>query len=366
LALAALLVLVLAPAAHAKRSVPEQFMGMNWDFDIAEAPEAVQAQQFPRMAAAGVETLRPAFYWGLAQPQEDGPIDLSRSDSLMRMASAHGIRVLPTVIVAPEWARLNKAPLSPPRSPGLIGPYTQALIARYGPTGTFWSDNPDLPRLPIRDWQYWNEPHLPYQWTLTHNEDWRKTYTANLRAFHGFVEQGDPGAKVVLGGLTNESWKYMRQLYAAGAGRFFDVATVHPYTQKPGGVLRIVERFRAVMKKHGQARKPVWITEVGLPASRGRSKSDNRLQTTDKGMAKWLTASYKDVAAHLRSPKLRVTRMYWYTWASEYRGDIFRYTGLLRFRAGGEPVRKPAYAAYVKVARKLTGCRRTRTGRCEE
>jgi hypothetical protein len=57
--------------------------------------------------------------------------------------------------------------------------------------------------------------------------------------------------------------------------------------------------------------------------------------------------------------------VYWYSWASEYEGsDIFRYSGLLRYRLGGSPSRKPAYAAYVKVARKLTGCKRTETGRC--
>lgn len=365
-ALAAVLALALAPAADAKRSVPQGFMGMNWDGAIAGAPESVQQQQFPQMATAGVETLHAAFQWAFAQPQENGPIDLSRTDALVRMAAQRRIRVLPIVILAPDWAKLNKAPLSPPRSPDLIAPYTRALIARYGPKGSFWAANPGLPRLPIRDWQYWNEAELSYQWTLTHHEDWARTYTAHLRAFHGYVRKADPGARVVLGSLTNESWKHLRRLYAAGAGRYFEVATLNPYTAKPGGVLRIVQYYRAVMKKHHQAHKPVWITELGLPASRGRAKSDNTLQTTDRGMAKWLTGAYAQVVAALHRPALRVTRVYWYTWASEYQtDDVFRYTGLLRYRPGGGTSRKPAYAAFVKVARKLTGCKRSEAGICE-
>src|SRR4051794_40669659 len=95
-ALVALLVLALVPAAaEAKRQVPDQYMGMNWDGDIADAPEAVQAQQFPQMRKAGVETLRAGFHWAYAQPQENGPIDLSRSDALVRMAAEQRIHVLP-------------------------------------------------------------------------------------------------------------------------------------------------------------------------------------------------------------------------------------------------------------------------------
>jgi hypothetical protein len=365
-ALAALLVLALAPApADAKRSVPEQFMGMNWDGDIADAPEATQRRQFPRMAAAGVESLRVGFHWAFAQPAENGPIDLARTDALMRMASEHRIRVQPIVILAPEWARMTREPLSPPKDPQLIVPYTQALIARYGSKGSFWTENPTLPRLPITTWQYWNEPHLPYQWTLPPGPKWQPTYVDHLRVFYATVKEADPGAKVVLGAITNESWKYLEQLYKAGAGRFFDIATFHPYTAKEGGVVRIAQRFRAVMKRHNQARKPVWITEVGLPASRGRHPSDNRLQTTDKGMAKFLTATYADVAANRRKRSVRVTRVYWYTWASEYRGDLFRFTGLSRYRTGGEEQRKPAYGAYVRIARKLQGCTKTTAGRCE-
>ena len=42
--------------------------------------------------------------------------------------------------------------------------YLAALVERYGPDGTFWTDHPELPKHPLREWQIWNEPHLPAYW----------------------------------------------------------------------------------------------------------------------------------------------------------------------------------------------------------
>jgi len=310
-----------------------------------------------------VETVRTAFSWAYAQRDPD-VIDLSATDRFMEMASARRMRVLPDIILAPDWIRRSPHPQAPPKDVRYMRDYLQALVRRYGPNGTFWAEHPELPRLPIREWQYWNEAHLPYQFTLGPGQDWREIYTRQLAFFHRTVKKADPKAKIVLGGLTNESWKYLAQLYRAGAGRWFDIATVHPYTKHPKGVLTIVRRFRAVMKRRHQSHKPVWITEFGRPASRGRSSSKNDLQTTDRGMARFLTEAYALLAKNRRKPGIRVARAYWYTWASAYRGDIFRYSGLFRYRPRGKVVEKPAFRAYVRTARRLEGCRKRRSGRC--
>ena len=357
--LALVALLVLAPAAEARKA-PPRFMGMNWDGSIAFAPAPVQQAEFPRMASAGVETVRTAFSWAQAQPAEGGPIDLSASDAYVAQAAARRIEVFPHVIIAPEWARLTPATFAPPRDPALFQPYVRALIARYGQSGSFWAEHPELPRVPIRYWQFWNEPHLPFQWTLPKDraDEWPQTYASQLAVFYRTVKEADPRAKVVLAGLANMSWEYLRALYRHGARGHFDVAAIHPYTTKPTGVVRLLGRFRAVMRARGDRRKPVWVTELGLPASRGRAHSKNALQTTARGMARFLTGSY--AAMRKRAP-----RVYWYTWASEYRGDIFRYTGLFRYAGGdGPPAAQPAYRAYVGAARRAEGCAKTSAGVC--
>jgi hypothetical protein len=354
-----LAVLLLAPAAGARKA-PRLFMGVNWDSSIASAPAATQDAQFPRMAAAGVETMRTAFLWSAAQPEENGPIDLSGTDALVAGAAVRHIEVFPHVIAAPDWARLTPAPMAPPRDGTLVEPYLRALIARYGPSGSFWTEHPELPRVPIRYWQFWNEPHLPFQWDLpkSREKEWPQTYVAQLKDFYSTVKAADPHAKVVLAGLANMSWTYLGDLYRKGAHGHFDIAAIHPYTTKPSGVVRLVHRFRAVMKRHHDGRKKIWVTELGLPASRGRAHSKNSLQTTPRGMASYLRGSYEGLR--------RLTpRAYWYTWASEYRGDIFRFTGLFRFRSGDTRLRvQPAFRSFVKTARRMEGCVKTSAGVC--
>src|SRR5688500_20412166 len=77
-----------ADGEAAKRKVPQNFVGVVWDGPIRAAPEDLQAAQFPRMAAAGVESVRIAFHWSDAQPQENGPTDLPATDRLGGPAAA--------------------------------------------------------------------------------------------------------------------------------------------------------------------------------------------------------------------------------------------------------------------------------------
>jgi len=366
--LVALLLMAVPAADAAKRKVPAEFMGVSWDGPIAyHAPTAIQERQFPKMAAAGVETMRVAFSWDQAQPTRESPIGFTATDRVVGLAAARRIRVFPHIIVAPGWNRWegSTAPYAPPAEPQLLGPYMKALIGRYGPRGSFWAENPQLPRLPIRHWQFWNEPHLSYQWTLpTRDVVWSETYSWELGFFYRAVKEADPGAKVVLGGLTNFSWRELDELYLHGIRGNFDIAAIHPYTRRPEGTVELVRRFRAVMRRNRDGAKPVFVTEMGLPASRGRSRSRSKLQTTDRGMAQYLERAYGALVAARRRRATQVARVYWYTWASSYRGDIFNYTGLFRYGGKGTPARRRAVGSYVRTARRLEGCAKTTRGGC--
>ena len=39
-----------------------------------------------------------------------------------------------------------------------------ALVQRYGSGGTYWPDHPDVPRLPVIDFEVWNEPNFAAFW----------------------------------------------------------------------------------------------------------------------------------------------------------------------------------------------------------
>jgi len=361
---------VAAPAGAARRSVPASFFGVNWDQEIAASgPGGLQNQQFGRMAAAGAETVRGLFLWSTAQPDQNGPIDFSATDQLVGGAAAHHLTVLPIVVDSPLWARAFESSFSPPSNPQDYAAYLTALIGRYGPHGSFWRDNPRLPKVPVRAWQIWNEPNMSYQWsTPGSTEDYAVRYTMLLRDSYQAIKRADPGALVVLAGLANTSPQDLAHLYDYGAKPYFDVAAIHPYTYTPAGVLTLTREARQVMRRNGDNRKQLWVTELGLPASRGVAQSSNSLQTTPAGMTRFLTNAYRLLAGNAR--RLGIGRVYWYTWASSYSSNagpaIFDFSGLFKWTPGSPVVaREPAYAAYVRAARHWEGCVKTTMARCK-
>jgi hypothetical protein len=361
--------LAAAPAAGAAaRSVPQLFFGADWDGKVAtkRTPLAARDKAFGQMAASGVESVRTNFEWGFGQHVKSY-YDFRRTDPLVLQAVNHGLDVLPVVILAPEWARRDKfTAFSPPRDPKQYAAYLTALINRYGPNGSFWAAYPQLPVRPIRTWQIWNEPHVPFQWTIPKKEDWVPGYARLLKVAYTAAKQADPGSTVVLAGLANFSWTYLQRLYKVGhIGGYYDVADIHPYTRSAKGVLTLVQRFRKVMSQNGDAQKPVWVTELGRPAAKGRQHTKNRLETTDAGMARFLSESYRALAESYSSPQSGVTRAYWYDWASTYTGsNIFNYSGLYAWDGHSGFRARPALGAYRQSARQYEGCAKTQTGDC--
>ena len=345
--------LLCAPSAHAR--VPESFFGTMWDGEIAHnASDATQSQEWARMARTGVRATRSTFEWAKIEPRR-GRFDFATSDRLVRLAATHDVELLPVVIYAPPWARQRRGNYaSPPRRPEEYARFMGKLIRRYGPAGSFWGENPELPRRPIRAWQVWNEPHLAFQWDGRRGDDWAHDYGRLLRTSYRAVHRADPRARVVLAGLTNRSYVFLSHLYRRGHIRnAYDVAALHPYTVEPEGVVHLTRRFRAVMARGGDARKPLWITELGLPATRGQFKSDSWLQTTDRGMARFLSRSFEAIAAARADPATRVDRAYWYTWASIYCCEQFRFSGLLQYDNNDGVKAKPALRALRATVRRL-------------
>lgn len=341
-------VVLAAPA----QAAPKRFYGAVLDRAVSAAAPGVQDQQFALMRETGVRTVRRVFSWAAAQPDGTLPPDFTELDGVVGRAARNDIEILPIVMYAPTWARQNPDdPASRPRSNDDYVAFLNSLVQRYGPLGSYWVEHPEVPKWPLRTWQIWNEPQLRYQWA--EKEDWQERYGSLLRASHDALKAADPGAKVVLAGATNFAWDALESLYQKGGIKGqFDISALHPYTGSAGRVLKAVKLFRAVLEKHGDVKKPVWITELAWPASKGRVKPPKGLEslpTTDRGMATRLTRAYK-----LLVRSRLVTRAYWYTWASEYRKSdgIFGFTGLQRYDPGtGKFTATPSLRAFRNVAR---------------
>jgi Beta-galactosidase len=364
--LALVAVLAVAPAADAaKRKVPRGFYGVMWDREVASGADSAQELQWGLMARSGVESVRTVFSWAQAQP-EAGVTSFAHTDELVARAARHNQRLLPVVLWTPDWARLYpKESSSPPARVEDYAAYLTALVGRYGPDGSFWTEHPELPPRPVRAWQLWNEPHLDFYW-LAPDGRWASEYARLLTAGSAAIRAADPGAKVVLGALADYAWRHLDTVYEQGTRRSFDVASINFFTAKPRNALTALRRTRKVMRANRDGRKELWLTEVSWPAAKGRDKPNARWQRpwiqTDRGMARRVTQVYGLLARARR--KVRLGRVYWYTWSSDYRpGDLFDFGGLVRW-SGGDYEATPALRAYRRSARRHQGCAKTSAGDC--
>ena len=223
------------PAHAAKRKVPNGFYGVMWNRAGTDADPVTRDAQFTLMAKSGVESIRTVFSWAAAQPVAGQPPSFTSTDQVVALAAAHRVSILPVVIYTPVWARDHPESYSSgPKLQSDYSAYLTALIGRYGPKGTFWGEHPELPKVPIRTWQIWNEPHFEDYWHTEGGERWPDHYTLLLKDAYRAIKQADPGATVVNTALASFPWRYLKQIYKSGGAKYMDVVADQPVHRLPG------------------------------------------------------------------------------------------------------------------------------------
>jgi hypothetical protein len=253
--------------------LPDDFFGVSSpDLDFVDS-----AARVPILAdekAAGVEIIRKTFDWSLIEPTK-GSFDWTATDSVIASIARAGLKVLPVVVYSPTWASncpsASRPKLCPPASNSDFGDFLATAIGRYGPNGSFWKNNPTVPKVPIVSWQIWNEPNFTAWWGGKPNA---AEYAAMLQTVAPMIRAADPSAEVVTAGITDSFGTgsirlgyYVAQLYAAGAKGSFDTLAIHGYDETPAGSVDLVQWARSVMDANGDAAVPIWMTEVGWASS---------------------------------------------------------------------------------------------------
>lgn len=368
-----------SPAEAAKRKVPFGFFGTVLQPDTAQVPDLIIERQMALMASSGVESVRASISWAGIEPTR-GVYNWTRIDSLVRAAATHRLELLANVLETPQWAKgrtVSRYPTgTPPKSPQAYAGFIRQLVLRYGPQGTFWGANPGVPRVPIRQWQIWNEQMAPWFWS---KRPWAPSYTKALKAAYQAIHKADRGATVVAGSFVGiagySQWRGVKDLYRAGGKRYFDVIAVHPFSNVENSVrlsidrmLEILRRVRTEMRKRGDGRKPIIVTELTWPAAIGKVPKRRLLglETTSAGQKARLKAAYQRLAAVKR--QLRITQAYWFSWATAYDAkstftDVsYRFSGLTR-RRGNVFSPMPILRTYTSLAAKYEGCRKGENAR---
>jgi hypothetical protein len=353
--------------------VPQGFVGVDADGPLFGPDTPINfPNQLKTMVSSGVQSVRVAFSWAAAQPYETDadvpddqtdnftdvggvPTSFQFTDMVVGDAARERITVLPTVLYTPQWdAVTNRNGVAYPRKYAPYGAYLTALIGRYGPRGSFWRENPGIPKMPIRSWQIWNEPNLAYYW----RQPFASTYVSMLKVAHAAVQKADPGAKVVLGALTNTAWKSLGQVYKVkGAKSLFDVVSVNDFTKIPANVIEFMVFVRRAMSRFGDGAKPLIASEVSWPSAKGKTKASFDFITTPAGQARNISKLLPLIGEDRLS--LHLSGFYWYTWMGQEDPNTspFNFSGLLGLHNGNVTV-KPALGAFRSGVLALEGCKR--------
>jgi hypothetical protein len=335
LIIAATLLVSLAIVPHAGAVAPRSFYGVI----PANDPDSTE---IARMGAGKVGTLRINFVWGAVQPSAGSAFDWSHYDAIIGAAAQQGITVLPTVYSSPDWV----APKTnyPPSKSHLADfqAFVKAAAQRYGSNGTFWSENPTIPKLPVIDWQLWNEVNSPSFWFRKPSA---KQYVGLLRVFHAGIKAGDPAARIVLAGLFRTPQvkngidldRYLPAIYQRKAKGLFDAVAIHPYATTPQDAVTAVKEARRIMARFKDRHTPIWITEIGW-ATGG---NPTPLTVSPQRQASYLRRTFRLMAAN--RGRLGIAGVVWYSWRDVPGGIWFNHTGL--FTSAFDP--KPSWNAFV-------------------
>jgi len=230
--------------------------------------------------------------------REPGFYDFAITDPQIDAAHNAGLRVLLSVVKAPEWAQAGGG--LPETQGGLDAFYNmmRRVSGRYAGK--------------VQAYEIWNEQNLAGE---VGGNVRVAPYLAVLKNGYQGVKKNDPTAWVLFGGLTPtavnkanvalDDVEYLRQFYALnnGEGRqYYDALAAHPgsasnapdtrfpngtgqcppaaterygsangtcWNSSPDFYFRRIEEQRAVMEQNGESAKRIWLTEFGWDSCTG-------------------------------------------------------------------------------------------------
>ena len=316
-----------------------------------------------RLREAGATHTRESIAWYRVEPTR-GEFRWGAIDPWVREAARQGLRIVALLDGPPEWATGTTdrwvAPVEGPALAAYAG-YARRLVERYGTDGSFWAENPDVPKLPIVDWNVWNEPYMSFFWRNGGGHAWPDP-AGYARMFKTVVAEarkaGDPNARfmaeVELSTGDADNQAFLSAMFDAvpDLAAYMDVAGAHPYVHtqgpapdecRPGPERRYsfcrLKSIRRILDRRGASDAELWITEFGYSTCPACGK----WRVSEATQARYLRQAFRLA----RSWDIVDGFLWWVYRTGE--GDPARaedWMGLVR--ADGSP--KPAWEAFAEEA----------------
>jgi hypothetical protein len=278
-------------AVHAGRAAQSNASGLISAINgesLSEFPSSTWNLQLAAIAAQGVQVVRSDAPWTTIEPSFPGALDFQwqfgPTDAWVRALASENLRWQPILDYNNWWANAASDPSD-------FAAYAQQVALRYGPGGTFWTQNPQLPYLPVQIFEVWNEEGSePYYISPA---DYGPLYSATHDAIHDV----DPTASVDVGGLADDSesfysnddypsWYVTRMLDSdPSLVGHVDGFALHPYGTTATDVIEWLNEFRYILDGLGESSAPIDITEFGWVTGDDTQEQWRVAQMTQLGKA---------------------------------------------------------------------------------
>ena len=226
----------------------------------------------------GMTWVKQQIEWKVYEPFARGQIDFGALDAMVNALDGAGLKILFSVVKAPNWARNTTDEDGPPADFQDYANFVGALAARY--------------RGRVDAYEVWNEQNLRREWNGRPLS--AASYVQMLALAYNAIKAADPSAIVVSGapaptGLNDginaiDDRVYLRQMYAAGLASYSDAIGAHPngWANPPNSVCcnntpgvpthddhrsfffrHTLEDYRNIMVQNGDSGTFIWATEFG-------------------------------------------------------------------------------------------------------
>jgi hypothetical protein len=212
------------------------------------------------------------FPWPYIEPSR-GRYAWEHTDQVIEHARSQGLSVIARLGWVPDWVRSNAEEKETTLTDidrdayAEFARFVAAFVARY--------------RGRVDHIILWNEPNLSFEWGFRPVD--AAAYTELLRSVYPVAKAANPDLVILAGALAPTLERpgsqaglndliYLEGMYQVGAAPYFDGLAAHAYgLQSPPEAdpapevlnFRRVELLREVMVEHGDAHKPVYVTEAG-------------------------------------------------------------------------------------------------------
>jgi hypothetical protein len=349
--LTAALISLLPAGALAAGPAPDGFFGVN-PGDLFRLPQSQWDTHLQAIADDGMQTVRMGAWWSDLEP---GPpvngvhrYSWSDIDKQVVALARHGLQWEPLLCFSATWgSKVDGDYNAAPDGSANFAAFGAALAKRYGAGGSFWSEHPELPALPVTAYEVWNEENAKVYWQPATPGEYANLYAATRNA----IKSVDANARVVVGGLAGADngsvtapADFLRQMFAARPDLKGNVDAVgyHPYAHDPKGVYNSIAAFRHDLDNIAGPGIPLELTEIGW---------------TTVDVSETQRADYMgEVATTLARTDCGIERVSAYAWLGpeQAAGDREQWFGIARKDGSNKPS-ADAFAASVKQARANAG-----------